>query len=321
MRQTACCLAMLVCAVPAFAQEVLEKKPPPSIAVVRTWGDLFDQPILTLKDGSKIRVGLEAHTVLQAGVLLGYGLLQGGQYSVGGGSEPLGPLAVGLTRKDTGKRRNRAQWARDGSKARLGITQLLFTRTVVVGREGEYDLVLRAQDGSVVAATTITVTKEKAQPWLVFGIPNQEQQEELVRENGPARAHFALKNLGTAWPKCDGSCPLRSRPDEGKEIPLTEPLSHWTFDQPAPGLQLKASAKSLQLTSDKALNLSSIHDRLLLKLWINGKPYVPTGGSEQVKQAAAKEGARELRIDLDFDAKAIGAKKGDRIAVQLLYCP
>src|SRR5262249_5969262 len=161
-------------------------------------------------------------------------------------------------RKDTGKRRDRAMWARDLSKARLGITQLLFARTVVVGREGQYDLVLRGSDGGVVAATTITVTKDSAQPWLGFGMPDELRAEKL-RENGPVRAHFALKNLGTAWPTCDGNLPLRSRPDEGKEIPLTEALPRWTFDKPAPGLQFKADAKSLQLTSDKALNLSSIH--------------------------------------------------------------
>ena len=164
-------LASVFCLPLAASSDVLQKKAPPPIAVVRTWGDLFDQPVLTVSDGNKVRVGIEASKVAQSGAFLVYALLDRANWGCHG-EQPLGPLHVELVRKGAGKR-GEAKMAmkqmEDRSKARADAKHLLFATTVLIPGKGNCELVLRGPDETVVARATIGAAPEKALPWLAFG--------------------------------------------------------------------------------------------------------------------------------------------------------
>jgi hypothetical protein len=318
------CLLLACCASLAAEPDKLQKKKPFEMVVVRTWGDLFDQPLLTLSDGSKARVGFEAKEVPAHSVFLVYVLINGGKYNFFLGEESLGPLRLEVTRP--GKRREllveeaRVLRTVDASNK---IKHLLFATTAFVCEADKYELTLKRRDGVVMAQAFVNVTNKESTPWLSFGLPEAREQEKLRGKDEPVRASFSVTHRAGAWPRCHGYIPIMTRPDHDKEIPLTQGLPYWRFDEPDSRLTLSASQRSLSLHSSFAMYLSYPRNQFLYRLWINDRLIPPSTERCEAEKQRALEAVlcNKVCIDWDFDPKVIGAKKGDRVAVQVLYCP
>jgi hypothetical protein len=69
--------------------------------------------------------------------------------------------------------------------------------------------------------------------------------------------------------------------------------------------------------------VDSIEDQWLWRFWVNGRPFVPDEVEEIFKAAEKQQTrlARRLRLELRDVPPILKAKSGDRIGVQLLWCP
>src|SRR4051812_11003998 len=83
---------------PCFATDpvkLVRAKDTPAPGIVRTWGDLLDQPPHVLADGTKVRVGIESRHVPSYGAVLVYALVDGPRFKRP--DQPsVGPLQVHL---------------------------------------------------------------------------------------------------------------------------------------------------------------------------------------------------------------------------------
>jgi len=311
--------------VQAEQQDRLQKKKPPTLAVVRTWGDLFDQPILKLPDGVEIRAGLEAQVVPKHSAFLVYVLVNAREWKSARGGD-VGPLSVELVRKNS--KRGDRKLGKEMTKLAdyHDVKHLLFAMTVAADSAGDYDLIVHDIQNSVVATTPITVTKEKAATWLDFWHPDKLEKE--AKEVGDAvTAHWGVAAPVRAQPKCNGMLPLMTRPHQGREIPLTESLPRWSFDRSDGQLRLSATEKTLRLEAATAIFDEPSFEHWLFRIWINGKPFEPTvvdsrcGVAKKELVERLRDPAKVLIADWDFTAKNFGARKEDKVAIQLLYCP
>lgn len=312
--------------VPADAQG--QGNAPAPVEVVRTFGELARRPALLLKEGTRVHLGLETARVPRDSALLVYALVKGQRWS-GASGEALGPLGVECERRVEGRVRERLESMRAirDRVATLRESSLhFFAATVSVGRPGEYALKLRDSEGKVIAEATIEATEEREQPWLMLTSSAQlEEQalERLLRENEPARAALTLSPGHVGLARCDGghSLPSSLGPNgEGTDMPLPR----WKFGR-APGVALTASPRSLELSFKNPMELIETQERLLVRVWVNQKPFMPREReAEEVLRKAVKtleSSTTRLVIDLDFNPARFGAKKGDRVALQVLYCP
>jgi len=327
---TAACLALgWGASVPRAGPSQGDDKPVPQLQVVRTWGELLDQPAIAVAGGGKVRLGLEAKQVARGSAILVYALLEGNEWRAGG-AQPLGPLRlqfaqVDVTPAEAASRESfgrRPQW--DNAK------RLLFAATIEAYTYWDADkaraadwpekfrLALRGPDNASVAADIVVVTRNRDQPWLVFGAPAQPKI--WFSENDLVRAHFGTKLLHPATPVCDGRTPILE--DRG-DIPRERALPRWAFVKPETGLTLQADVRSLRVEFKTDVYLSWPGDRLLHRLWINGRPFAPKEKIEAygIARTGRMVFGKRLDVDWEFDPAHVRAQKGDRIGIQVLYCP
>ncbi|MFO0969798.1 MAG: hypothetical protein U0793_29940 [Gemmataceae bacterium] len=285
----------------------------PTLAVVRTFGDLMKQPLLVLKNGAKVRVGVERLETTQHSAFLVYALSETPEYEGGG----LGPVRIEVTPKNEGPK--------DRVKIRTGASRsakrgpLFFATAAHVRHAGEYDLEIRDENARVLAAATIRVAGEDAEPWHVFRLADP--GELLTRD---ARHKLILGPTRPATPHCDGHYSLPLPLDQNGRIRADVPLPRWNFANAEPALSLQATLKSLALHGDD-LHSFLPSENLLFRVRVNGKvapALLKTAEFADVLMKVPEEAERKaLRVDLDFDPRAFGARRGDRIALQLVYCP
>ncbi len=300
------------------AKGPVKARPVPEAAVVRSVGDLLSQPALGLPGGKKARLGVEARTVPARGAFLVYALLEDDRLEDGGG-DSLGPVMVDVNRAP-----RKGELVRDlverARVARLekrlaGKKHLLFARTVTVDRPGDYLVTFRGPDHAVIATATVTAAEEAPHPWLAFGEGVPPGEKNIKGER--LRVYWGLKGHCRAVPLCKGNVPLLI---EDGPIPATQALPRWAFEKPDPRLRLTIDRGGLRLESDIDLRRSS--RRYLFRLWVNGTPYVPGKKLEdRMREALEVVPGKTLIIDWKLDPAVVGARKGDRVAVQLLYCP
>lgn len=303
---------------PALAQMKLL----PPIKVVGTLGELAGRPALSLGDGTRVHVGLETRKAPRDSAFLVYALVQGSHAGIGD-VNPLGPLEVEIESRLAAKEiRDKVKRAmRNKLKAGGGKQSLFFASTVFVEGPGLYDLRLRGPEGNVVAVAIIEVTEEKVQPWLMFSAPAQ--LEDLpARQDDASRTALSLTPAQAALPRCDGSQPI-PLPRGLNGVAGEHLLPRWHFG-PDPEIRLKATPKSLEVTSKLPLDFSRLREQLLVRLWVNQKPFFPGEEDRQPLREAlkiAETSATKFQIDMEFNPGHFGARKGDRIGIQLLLCP
>lgn len=281
------------------------------LAVVRHVGDLMNQTAVLLKGGSKVRVGLEARQAPQHSAVLIYALVDGADFS----PSELGPLHLTLRRTDAKKTGKTGEKFRMKKLRKLEEPRL-FATTLFLGSAGKYELEVHDPEDRLVARAILTATDEESHPWLTFTQPTQGSQEDNEES---ALLMFAPSSPGL--PRLDGAenIPFSIGQDAG----LKHALPRWRFEAD-PGLLLKAGPTGLHLASQKPLQLSHPEDNFLFRVWINKQPFVPKRRLEE-KLGVAKRieflPRTRLHILVRFDPSRFDALPGDRIAIQLLYCP
>jgi hypothetical protein len=88
-------------------------------------------------------------------------------------------------------------------------------------------------------------------------------------------------------------------------------------------LHLRASHVDSFLTFPAGLHASWPEDYFLVRWWVNDKPVILKAADERpaFDRVGAIRVAEVLRLRWKIDWALLGAKSGDRIGVQLLYCP
>lgn len=302
------------------------------LAVVRTFADLMNQPVLALKDGVKVRAGIEASSVPQHGVVLVYALVESKHVMASG---ELGPLHVELARSGDHKKEvvlRAMDMARRGSDLR---SPFFFMTAVHLDEPGNFHLTLRGPEGEAAAHARLTATENNSHVWLPFRehdpAPGQGRAEKAAErpEDADRPQHVSLRIAPrhTAGPRLDGTRPLPT-PRDGinHALVLKAPLPRWHMAID-PRLQLKATARGLELTGPP-LDLDDPDRKLLVRVWVNQKPFEPgkireSDSGDHMARARLDFERKDTRlhIEMPMDFKALGASSGDRVALQLLYCP
>jgi hypothetical protein len=281
---------------------------PKPIAVVKTWKELEAQPAIDLGDGVKVRLGLEAKSAPRwSGVFL-YCLTEGFDPPSTWKNDPLGPVYVAYTFQDEKEKKSGAKGG--GSVEHLKGCRLLFARGLDVARVGVHRIQVRDKKGQVLATATLEGTNEFFHPWMPWSYL---ETFALFPKAEPAR--------GIALPSCGGLNPLVILKEDKKDLPLPERLPTLMPQAPRPGFKIALDGEALVIKSGARFIVGRPHARFLVRWWVNEKPFVPKQlekfWDEMYHELLREE--KELRLPLRFDPQPVGAKEGDRIALQLLY--
>lgn len=313
----------------SFAEKIVgpDQPAPPAveIAVVKTWDALAKRPAIALPEGPTVRVGIEADTIAPQGGVLVYLLLDGDKWTGGGNRNVLGPLKIKVEAKhrhehikivDQQVRQVRnAEWA--------GAKQLLFVATIPYEPGGELTVSLMHGAERVVARTQLAIADEPTQPWFGFRAAGQRNRiqngQEVIADIVPI-----LSN--TVVPKFGGDRPfdwVRKGDEAERERPLPRLI-------PTKGPTITLTAKRIGETHELIAKLpeqvmtSSIAQNLAARWWVDGEPVVVSleeQVQEQLQQARRFVRSNHVRLRLDIPDGSFGNFGGERVEVELMYCP
>jgi hypothetical protein len=298
------------------ASAAAEEKPPtPRIAVVKTWQDLIRQPAIDMGGGVRVRLGIEAaKTPRWSGVLL-YCLTEGFKRPEGGsGPVPLGPVFVTCTLRDGLRRlKEKANWARKASEREENAAYLLFVKPLVATRMGTYKVRVRDGTDKLLAQAELVATSDFFHPWMPWGQPHE-------------RDYFNNDADGIALPRVGALDPFATLSAERvRDVRfLKERLPTLLPQRQSPGFVIQMKGKGLHIKSARQrLILGRPHSRFLVRWWVNDRPFGPEQKSEFWGEAYHEliRTGHELTLPLELDPRRFGAVKGDRIGLQVVYCP
>jgi hypothetical protein len=323
------------------------KKALPVIPVVKTWEELLKQPSLDLGGGVKVRLGIEATRCPRwSGVLLyacteGYDDMQERVVN----RDRLGPLWVSVHcdgRSLDAKRRFPFNLRAGGAADKQ---PRLFVRPVLIDRPGAYRVTARDKQGKAVASVTVTGVDDPAEPfhaWSPLLLVEDAEHERVgteyqFRRVSPAKATYLGTGIGL--PNLDGSIGfhrggwgdtivLEDRPRRAEpEAPFgCGPLPKLIPEQADPGLQLAIDSRKrllLRVTPKGPITTFRPDQHFLTRWWVNGKPFFPTQ-EDPIRELAGGTSMHhdaDVLIWLKLFPHRLGAKSGDRVGLQLLYCP
>jgi hypothetical protein len=310
---------------------------PQTVAVVRTWADLMGQPAINLEGGITVRLGLEADACPRNGGVLLYCLTDGyaPPATFEGPDNFVGPVQVFMT-DPGGAEALPGQVSRQTEQNRLWQSNVLYAMPVLPGRAGAVHLDIRDCRGRKVAAAAVARCDMAAAPWLPLTLKSIGTTPAAREGEAPAAtADMILTANAPAVPAWDPLEPLpfdkpvfvaRRPPARGIERrpahSPADPLPTLLPAAPDGTLRLRAEGTTLVLESDSTIAVTLPDATILARLQINGRAFVPERGRTFSLNISRKvESGKSLRIHLEPDLAALGAKQGDRIAIQLLYCP
>lgn len=301
-----CLLAALALWPAAAGQE--PKKPGP-IAVVKTWKELYAQPPIDLGGGVKVRLGLSAEKSPQwSGVLL-YCLTEGYTPALrGSGREPLGPVFVALSFGEALRAGDHSSWSLGEKPGGWPKGAYLYAQALHLNRVGAYRVQVENAKGRALAEATVEGTREPFHPWtpcFTIAAPKMPDRERAA---------------GIVLPCWGGYGPVAFA-EQGKPPPGELPtfLPH----RPKPGFKIALDGSEVVIRSDTDFTVSRPDCHFIARWWVNDTPFVPRQLAEfpgSKGYGAVLEG-KEERVPLHFTPSLVGAKAGDRIGLQLLYCP
>jgi hypothetical protein len=122
---------------------------------------------------------------------------------------------------------------------------------------------------------------------------------------------------GIAIPKFPGAWPLGVDLDNRAErrsdmLPVLVPRET--------GLSVKALGTDLLVESQEEIILARPDWHFLVRWWVNGKPFVPKQIGSFMDQNGMMIFGRKLLLRVNFRPERFGARAGDKIVLQLLYC-
>ncbi len=300
------------------------------IKVVKTWGELKRQAPIELGNGVIIRLGLEADRVGPHGGALLYVLVDRfNPPQRWSGKERVGPVLVDV-------RHGPMQWLADlihvaiQRDARFNANaRLLYVKELAMTDRLPLHVTVRTLNEKQLAVGTIKPIRSDTHGWLTM--TQQRRQVAKDKDIDHPIAYLSTRNGRAAAPHWPSIQPIDFEgPDRRgfRKHADNAPLPVMLPDKPSAGWKLATGRdhkglRWLTITSDEPFFGSLAPMHLLARWWINGVPVKtrPTDLADALQEMAQVELARHLAIQLDFDAKSIGAKKGDRVGVQLMYVP
>lgn len=310
-----------------------------AIPVVKTWEELEARPRIRLPNGVTVRLGIDRDRAPRNGGCLVYCLAENwppaGSFEAS--EDQFGPVRL-VAREQRGLQRIRERMrmqvamtrGRDGEAA-------LFVRSIPITRSETYDIRVLTMDDHPLASTTVRGLEEAIHPWLPFSRADDHQVFDVLSvEGAPQVDYVTTAPAGIAIPSWEPFHPLyrpRKTADEngGSKDDSTEsrtdgtPLPRLFPEKVDPGVRLRLRGRVFEIEFGELRDLDPAHDRFLARWWVNGAPFEPQPDPENIE--AERDAARklvltkELHLHVSFDAERFGAKSGDRIGVQLLYCP
>ncbi len=318
---------------------------PAPLVRVRTWGDLRAQPPV---NGPAPAAGAGASTC-RLGINLAAAKLYGGVvvYCLAQGVAPparsgdLGPFQVEVQHpKSAPLIQDKSAYADFGKQA-SGDT--LFMKSVPLPEPGDYIFTVKRASGDAknprletVATTTVTVANDPGplwSPWplnAVDGAVGILASDEMLASGDASRrdsgtAGVANPATGVAIPKMAERFTGDALDKPGPDLPLPELLP----SEADPGIKLQATGSLLIVLLDHGISPAFPDEKFLTRWWVNGQPSTPKLAPMEFspsyvmrhngKQTAAL--ATQITFQVEFHPEYLGAKKGDRIGVQLLLCP
>jgi hypothetical protein len=290
---------------------------PAALAVVKTWQDLESQPAIDLGNKVRIRLGIEANKApLSSGVFL-YCLAEGYDppESLDGHDDVLGPVHFSFPAR---AKKELVQVVRAQRKLLPRIKEareqgrLLFARPLILTDTGSYDVEVRNGAGRLLARCTVEGTKENQHPWTVLKYAAQKKAWSPSTSIAfPASAYgFEPYPLPEGLLRKDAAARRKVR------LPMCVPAA------PDPGFQAALLHGKLFLSFDREVETSHAWTHLLVRWWVDGKPYVPSAPPEEfaISLTGRVTTDTKLVLPLEIDTARLGAKKGARISLQVLYC-
>ncbi len=294
------------------------------VGVVRTWGDLLKQPAVELDGGGTVRLGIESLSApRRSGVLL-YCLAEGYRLpSRWKGTNRLGPVRVSVAREEGGKSAGVHAQHAWRPPAGFRASRILFVRAIPIARTGKHHVRLYALDGSELAAATVVGTGDAYHPWMPWAPSHVYALEERADGEYDTVGRVANRRDGVAIPHWNGMMPIAFEGTlNGRQVrkPGSEALPRLAPAKPDGTLTVKLKGKDLLVSSKTEIITARPDWHFLTRWWVNDRPYVP----EQMRAYADQNGAvikgRKLLLRMDFDPGRLGAAKGDKIGLQILYC-
>jgi hypothetical protein len=308
-------------------------QPVQNIAVVRTWDELLRQKPIRLAAGGEVRVGISAQAAPVGAPPLVYcvtrdAMLPGEVRLEGESCEVLGPLCLMVRRTGDAVGQQLAALARQEDD--FGPNWRLFALPVAMSRPGEYEAILKVIDGPQVASVKLRCKDEPYHAWMLWGQPDERQ--EILREkraDGYRNEGYLVSKRGPlVIPVCDGFGPLAVLKDKDGAIKADSPEVRGrplpSLDPPADdaSLTIRLTPGELWVDCPQRLTFEGAKDNLLVRWWVNEKP-VSADTKPFVMQdsrlSRVEEGPLKLRFEMQFAPARIGAKSGDRVALQVLY--
>lgn len=292
---------------------------PAAIPVVRTWDDLLKQnptELMAQKWRTRalvrpepkvltVRLGIESNECpLGSGVLL-YALTEGYAVKRQPGKTQLGPLRIRVTRGGEEVSAHQSERARSALFQVSG--KVLHFLPVSFDREGIHRIEVFAPSAEVIASIPIEVTQRGSHPWTRLSIHRQKLYYGGFDTVVPSYRNTAPHTVG----------------EEGKQL---GDKSLPRFIPPEPASDLQASLQGDRLVLSTSFDMKAGYAAwegalLLVRWWVNDKPFVPKLDRTWIGgMAKGVYGISQCRLMLSGDPSRIGAEPGDKIAVQFLYC-
>ena len=344
MRFPLCALVLLVA--PALVEA---DEPVPAIPVVHTWGDLLKtQPIevesdaiilpngstAALVSGGRARVwaGIDRdHATAHSGAVL-YCLARGLNFSKAGRTAfgpfwcRVDPASGWPITVPSGKFMDQ-----DNHIAFTASDYLLFTQTLPLDRPGR-DLVglyswiqPDKNNPRCLASLALPVAGEPALPWSPL---ENSPLDHWAYVGGPEPLNSTLvseivRNPAAiiAVPRARALCVLHELPHPGT------PLPQLISEQPDSGVHLALAGNALLVDVPQRIVSFVPNERFLARWWVNDRPaQLPLNPAPQKEStvediSGAPHYGKQIRFTLDFQPDRLNAHPGDRIGVQLLFCP
>ncbi|HUT60166.1 MAG TPA: hypothetical protein VNA25_20155 [Phycisphaerae bacterium] len=215
----------------------------------------------------------------------------------------------------------------------------LFVAAIPGHSAGKRRVLVYDSAGRCVARADFEVSRESAHAWTIWGRPRRVAELEEARPGDPEDLivhHVAVGGDGAATPEwdsygcrplyADGAVPgAPARPKRFRALPMptspNAPLPTFLPRKVDRALRASLDGHTLKIDCDRKITMSRPDHHFLVRWWVNGKPFVPRPLREyEDDNGGMLIRSRHLHLRMQFDSAKLGAVKGDRIGLQLLYC-
>jgi len=301
---------------------------------VRAWGDLLNQKPIAIGGGVLIRLGIESKKApVNSGILL-YCLTEGFQPPNNWGrSDLIGPIAISHSQRDlTGLREEAGNLiltsgfgleAFQEQPPGLSKCTLLFLHEVYFVGKGKSKVRAVTLEDKPLASGELEATDDAYHPWIPW-----DQVPATGKQAKPRKFIATNRGSGIALPYVMALRPIVYQGAvKGKKVERepSERLPRLVPNEPSPGLRVSVSHGIVTIKSDAGINIWGPGYLFLTRWWVNGKPFIADQLPFSERHRTGGIGTSEapthsLQVRLQMDLKALGAKKGDKIGLQLLHC-